>query len=338
MTVRPATESDATTLRELWEAFEVEVPSPPHEQEGWDEVWDQMLEYMRDGIALLAETDGTVAGYALAKLESPRIGYLSDLYVRPEARRSGVAKALMREVTERVRELGAEVVALHVTTSNTSARLIYDRLGFVEESLFLYSPVATLDERLSLHRERPSFGSIHVQTDDVQAVVRAVEIYVPRLPGRSEGSVVMPSRNGWTAVYDESCDRDPEMLRRLAVDISNRTGAVILVIGLEEETVVRYILLESGRVVDEYASVPEFHGPLPPGDVVGLAANPTVVARLTGADPSRVRDIAKTAAVPTELPPPRDLLESIASLLGVEGATYGFGRACEEPGAQLIGR
>ncbi len=41
------------------------------------------------------------------------------------------------------------------------------------------------------------------------------------------------------------------------------------------------ILFERGRIVDEYLSVPEFYGPLPPGDVVGLAANPTVVARLT---------------------------------------------------------
>ena len=135
----------------------------------------------------------------------------------------------MREVIERVPSLGAEVVALHVTTSNTSARLIYDRLGFVEESLFLYARSLTLEERLSLSSR--------------EAVVRVDPRADRRRPGRGargrdlrataawalEGSVVMPSRNGWTAVYDESCDRDPEMLRRLAVDISNRTGAVILV-------------------------------------------------------------------------------------------------------------
>ena len=37
------------------------------------------------------------------------------------------------------------------------------------------------------------------------------------------------------------------------------------------------ILFERGSIVDEYLSVPEFYGPLPPGDVVGLAANPRVV-------------------------------------------------------------
>ena len=40
--------------------------------------------------------------------------------------------------------------------------------------------------------------------------------------------------------------------------------------------------------------MPEFHGPLPPGDVVALAANPRVIARLTGADPARVRTAART--------------------------------------------
>ena len=55
---------------------------------------------------------------------------------------------------------------------------------------------------------------------------------------------------------------------------------------------------EAGRVVDEYLSVPEHYGPLPPGDVIALAANPRVVARLTGADPAAVRAVARTAALP----------------------------------------
>jgi len=338
MTIRPASESDAPTIRVLWEAFEREIPAPPHQKETWDEVWEEILEYVRDGIALVADADGELVGYALAKLESPRIGYLSDLYVRPESRRRGVAKTLLREVTAWVNDQGADVLALHVMTSNLEARLVYSRLGFSEESLFLYSPLADLEQRLVETREAASFGSIHVQTDDVAAVMRAVEIYVPRLPGGSEGSVVCEPRNGWTSVYDELCDRRPEMLRTLALDISNRIGSVILAVGLEQEAVVRFILIESGRVLDEYASVPEFYGPLPPGDVIGLGANPTVVSRLTGADPAQVREVARTAATPSELPPPRELLASVAGLLGVEAAVYGYADARELPGAQLIAR
>ena len=57
-------------------------------------------------------------------------------------------------------------------------------------------------------------------------------------------------------------------------------------------------VLDRGGIVDEYLSVPEFYGPLPPGDVIGLAANPTVLARLTGADPAVVKEVARTAASP----------------------------------------
>ena len=62
------------------------------------------------------------------------------------------------------------------------------------------------------------------------------------------------------------------------------------------------ILFERGRIVDEYLSVPEFYGPLPPGDVVGLAANPTVVSRLTGAEPDAVRRVAHHGSVPGRPP------------------------------------
>jgi hypothetical protein len=73
--------------------------------------------------------------------------------------------------------------------------------------------------------------------------------------------------------------------------------------------------------------VPEFYGPLPPGDVVGLAANPTVVTRLTGADPEAVRHIARTAPAPADLPPARELLADLASAMGIEGAGHGWSDA-----------
>jgi hypothetical protein len=35
-------------------------------------------------------------------------------------------------------------------------------------------------------------------------------------------------------------------------------------------------------------SVPEYRGPLAPGDAIAMRANPTVVTRLTGADPAAI--------------------------------------------------
>jgi len=97
----------------------------------------------------------------------------------------------------------------------------------------------------------------------------------------------------------------------------------VCAIGVEQGVVVRYVLMERGSVVDEYQSVPEQFGPLPPGDVVALGANPTVVARLTGAEPASVRAVARTATSPDELPPAEELLQQIAEVLGLEGAGRG---------------
>jgi hypothetical protein len=90
--------------------------------------------------------------------------------------------------------------------------------------------------------------------------------------------------------------------------------------------------------VDEYLSVPEFYGPLPPGDVVGLAANPTVVSRLTGADPEAVRRVAHTAPSPADLPPARELLAELADVLRVEGVEHGWADAPDLAGAVRVDR
>jgi hypothetical protein len=101
-------------------------------------------------------------------------------------------------------------------------------------------------------------------------------------------------------------------------------GAVVIAIGVEHDQVVRFVLLEAGRIVDEYLSVPEHYGPLPPGDAIALAANPRVVARLTGADPAVIRAAARTAKSPAELPPAHELLEQIAAAIGLDGAEHGW--------------
>jgi aminoglycoside 6'-N-acetyltransferase I len=338
MNVRRATESDEGVLRELWEEFVREVPELPHRGEiDAEKELSEVREIVGSALGLIAEDGEGAAGYALAKLDGPCC-HLVDLYVRPRARRAGAAKALMAEVAAWGMQNGAHTMTLEVLTSNVAARVVYDRLDFEEESRLLFAPLPQLAERLATDQHAPSRGSIHLQTDDVDAVVRAVQQFVPRLPGGSRGSVVMPPVNGWIAVYDELCDREPPMLRHLALELSDRMGAVVCAIGIEEGAVVRYVLLERGRVMDEYASVPEYQGPLPPGDVVALSANPTVLARLTGADPALVRETAKTAERPSELPPPAELLGALAGLIGIPLARTSYEEARELPGAVVLDR
>ena len=126
------------------------------------------------------------------------------------------------------------------------------------------------------------------------------------------------SVNGWVTVTDELCDRDRNAQRRLGAEMSERMGVPAIALALEEEEVVRYLLFERGRMVDEYLSVPTYYGALSKADELSLSANATLVARLTGAEPAKVRAVVRIASSPSELPPARELLKEIASVLGLE--------------------
>ncbi len=321
MTVRIATPADTPALERLWREFELEVPTPPHVDQDPERERGEIVGIVDAGLAFLAEDEGAPVGFALARRTGSRLGRLTDLYVVPDARRSGVAAALVHAVVEALAAQGIEHLDLEVTAANAGARAVYHRWGFGEDVVVLVAPVASLRERLAPGRHAESFASLHVQTDAVGDVERAVRAFAPRI-GSNESAVVGP-RNGWVAVYDEVIDEDPTALVRFARELSSRLGAVVVALSLEVDEVVRMVALDRGGIVDEYLSVPEFYGPLAPGDVIGLAANPTVLSRLTGADPQRVRQAAPTAASPAELAPAREILASLAAALGLEGALHG---------------
>ncbi|PWU22537.1 MAG: hypothetical protein C5B48_09975 [Candidatus Rokuibacteriota bacterium] len=336
METRRAGPDDYEAVAALYREFAKEVPPAPFES--IEEELAEVAELLASGIAFVTEdADHGAVGFALARQRAPGFGKLTDLYVSPAARQGGVATALMREVLSAFRDLGIEHLDLDVQTSNAVARSLYSRWGLREEVVVMTASVGDLDERLG-REEPPSFGSVHVQSDDLTAVENAVRPFVPRLPGASRGSILAPPRAGWIGVYDDVCDRDPELLGRLARELSDRMGAVCVQLGVEREDVVRMVVFEHGRIVDEYLSVPEYYGPLPPGDVVGLEANPTVVARLTGADPDAVRRIARTAASRDDLPPPREILLALAQAMGIAGAEYGWADAPDLDGAVKIDR
>jgi ribosomal protein S18 acetylase RimI-like enzyme len=321
--IRHAAKDDLPLVRELYLEFEREVPDAPHRDSDTDKDFANIERAIGgDHLVLLAEQDGVAVGLAVGQARGTRVGFLQLLYVRPAARGSGVAAELVRELSQELRTRGAEVLELEVLASNADARAVYERWGFTPIELTLTAALDVLEQRL-VRSSGPTFGSVHVQTDDAGAVERAVVKALPRM-GRSAGTSVTGPRNGWVAVHDDLIDREPKLLHRLAKELSYAIGGVVLAIGVEEGAVVRYVLFDRGGAVDEYASVPEYQGPLPPGDVVALGANPTVLARLTGADPARVRQVARTAASPAELPPAKELIEAIADLLGVAEAGHGW--------------
>jgi len=315
--VRPATEADEPALRELWEEFEAEIPAPPEFKETWGEEWQDVAADMGGrGAVYVAEDDEGIAGSVRATMQRGDVWHIVFAHVRPRARRQGVLKKLMREALREGKQRGSARVTLDVQADNAVGVAVWRRLGFDHDKYYLAAGVDELEERLGRDELPPSQGAVYVQTDDESAVERAVQKYLPRI-GRSAATTVSAPANGWTRVDDELGDRDPKALRRLARELSLALGAIVLTLGIEEGAVVRYVLWDRGGIADEYTSVPEHYGPLPPGDVIALAANPTVAQRLTGADPARVRAVARTAAGPGELPPPEELLAQLAEVLGV---------------------
>lgn len=283
--IRVATEADSQLVQELWHAFNAEVPDAPWRDGDEDE--------FSPDVVLLSDEDGAVA---LTK-RGTRVWFVDVLYVRPEARDGGIGAELVRAAMEHVGK--DAVLELDVLESNAGARRFYERLGFhtVERTLALEVGPAAADA--------PTIGAVHVQNDNAELVRRNAAKVL-----RREAEVVLG--DGWTRV-----EAQPEELRNLARELSFTTG-VSVAFSLEAGAVVRYVLFDRGSMVDEYLSVPEFFGSLPPGDVYALGANPTVVARLTNADPARVRAVARTASSPSELPPADELYRQIAEVLGVQ--------------------
>src|SRR5829696_2844142 len=310
--MRRATSSDLELLVSLVERLDNDLPRLPYLDHPAEVERAKVEKMIEAGVALIADDDvGAPVGYLLARYgeRGPATIYISDLWVEPQARGRGVGIGLLRMAADDAAARGCTHVVLEVHSRNREALAFYQRLGFEEEAKIMRIDVGGLAEA---EPQSPDIGAVHVQTDDSDAVARVVRQYLPRIDRNASAAV--DRGTAWTVVRVEADDR--AVVRRLARELSFRFG-VSLVLTLEEGAVVHYVLHDQGRMVDEYLSVPEYYGPLPPGDALALRANPTVVARLTGADPDLIRRVARTAASPRELPEPRELFEEIAAALRV---------------------
>jgi GNAT superfamily N-acetyltransferase len=308
--VRESTVADRGALEELVASYLDEHWARPYAP-------PQAGPYLDTGRIVVAEEEGEIVGLAKAD-ERDGLAHVSLVYLKPEERGKGGGQMLLRELVTRFREEGFEHVSLNVELPNDEALAYWRRLGFTDYRRSLLTDLGSLERRLQ-GSSVTATGSIHLQTDDQSAVEKAVARWVPRVV-RSPRSVVSAPRNGWIGVYDEAAETQPEHLRKLASELSYVSGGVVLALSIEQGEVVRLVAFDRGRIADEYLSVPEYYGPLPPGDAIALRANPTLLGRLTGAKPGAIRAAAPTAASAAELPPAEELLAALAWALGVEGA------------------
>jgi len=313
MSIRTANPEDVNLLMTLVERLESELPKLPYPEDPAEFERAKVERMVTDGVALIAEDDGKAVGYALARYgdHGPTTVFVSDLWVDSSARGRGLGRELLHGVAVAAGQRDVSHLVLDVDTRNRDAIAFYQRLGFEEAAKIFRIP---LDDLLREQEAKPeSIGGLHVQNDDVLAVERVVTEFLPRFL-RGATAAVSRSR-GWSVVRVTPFDLDA--LRKLGTELSYRFS-VTVALTLEEGAVVRWIIHDHGRMVDEYLSVPEYYGALPPGDALALRANPTVVSRLTGADAASVRAKAKTATRAADLPPGPELYAELASLLGLE--------------------
>lgn len=90
-----------------------------------------------DGAVFVAEEDEGIAGYVYVALEPLSwkelrgpAGFIHDVAVREESRRTGIAEALMQTAIAWLREQGAPRVILWTAAPNEAAQSLFRRLGF----------------------------------------------------------------------------------------------------------------------------------------------------------------------------------------------------------------
>jgi GNAT superfamily N-acetyltransferase len=146
LSIRPATTSDLGTLLDFRLAMMSDISGreatpTARPQVNWADLRESNRRWLeehfgRDFVAWIADLDGQpVASAAVLWFEHPpgqvcavgREAYILNVYTRPEARRMGLARALMERAVTEARSAGAGRVWLR---ASDEGRPLYEAMGF----------------------------------------------------------------------------------------------------------------------------------------------------------------------------------------------------------------
>jgi ribosomal protein S18 acetylase RimI-like enzyme len=131
--IRPIVTADREQWAELFLAYGVFYKST-FTPEVVDSVWGWLTDDAHELSALVAEDGDTLVGFAhLHRVADtftagPKF-YLDDLYVRPEQRGGGIARALIAECATIARAAGAEALGWITASDNATAQRLYDQVA-----------------------------------------------------------------------------------------------------------------------------------------------------------------------------------------------------------------
>ena len=140
ITIRRARQDDLDNLAVLFDLYRqfYECPSDPDAAKRW---LQHNMEAQRS-IIFTADTGSELLGLtqlypALCSVDLVEYYVLYDLYVLADARRQGVARALMNAASHWAREQGAARLDLETARDNAAGQALYRDLGYTLDGIFL---------------------------------------------------------------------------------------------------------------------------------------------------------------------------------------------------------
>jgi putative acetyltransferase len=82
------------------------------------------------GFFVVARLDGRAVGCGAVRLLEPGIGEVKRMFVRPEARRRGIAQKVLAKLESTALELGMHTLRLETGTRQPEAIALYERQGY----------------------------------------------------------------------------------------------------------------------------------------------------------------------------------------------------------------
>jgi ribosomal protein S18 acetylase RimI-like enzyme len=91
---------------------------------------------------LFAETEGRIVGCVALKALANGVAEAKRLYVLEAYRGHGIGRQLMVALIEAARKIGYRAIRLDTLPQMTSARALYEALGFRPIAPYYYNPIA----------------------------------------------------------------------------------------------------------------------------------------------------------------------------------------------------
>ena len=144
--IRRAGPQDLDALAVLFDAYRRFYGQPADLARARD--WLRTRMRFGESVVLIAERDGVAAGFTqlypmFSSVRTARTWILNDLFVAEDARRTGVARALLDAAVQYARDEGATGISLETTRDNTAARALYGAAGWHEDATQWYSRALT---------------------------------------------------------------------------------------------------------------------------------------------------------------------------------------------------